>query len=137
VTFADWNRLVDLFERQMRSLVSHGVPVGIQAAAFDKAVRRVVRSLDERPRVFWLSPGVPIGTQIAAFDEAFAILKGSWPRHRSRPAPRICHLLTPFYMWCQNLISRPSSAPWQCLRSRGHRCPASPSSRHSPANAVR
>jgi hypothetical protein len=70
VTFADWNRLVDLFERQMRSLVSHGVPVGIQAAAFDEAVRRVVRSLDERPRVFWLSPGVPIGTQIAAFDEA-------------------------------------------------------------------
>ena len=29
MTFAAWNRLVDLYERQILSLLSHGVPIGI------------------------------------------------------------------------------------------------------------
>ena len=64
----DWNRLVDLFERQMRSLLSHGVPIGIQTAAFDEAARRVLRSLDERPMVFWLAAGVPMSSFATACE---------------------------------------------------------------------
>ena len=45
MTFAAWNRLVDLYERQILSLLSHGVPIAVRGAAFEEALNRVMRSI--------------------------------------------------------------------------------------------
>jgi hypothetical protein len=44
VNFALWNQLVEMYERQMVHLLSHGVPIDVQAAAFEEAMRRVMKS---------------------------------------------------------------------------------------------
>jgi hypothetical protein len=42
---AAWNQLVDLQERQIRSLLSYGLTIEVQIAAFQEALNRVSRSI--------------------------------------------------------------------------------------------
>jgi hypothetical protein len=44
MNFELWNQLIELYERQMLRLWSHGVPIDVQAAAFEEAMRRVMKS---------------------------------------------------------------------------------------------
>ena len=45
VETAAWNRLVDLYERQTRYLLSHGVSIETQATAFQEALSRVAQRM--------------------------------------------------------------------------------------------
>ena len=43
--FPAWRRLVDLHEQQIRALLTHGVSLETQKAAFEEALNRVMRSI--------------------------------------------------------------------------------------------
>ncbi len=91
----DFNRLVDLYEQQMLSLLSGGVSLKIQVAAYQEALIRVARSLSTHvPGIFPYPSLLPLpqkknGKDAGEIDrklpEASQALKRKRPRKLKAP----------------------------------------------------
>jgi hypothetical protein len=78
VKFTHWDQLVEMYERLMIHLLSHGIPLGIQVAAFEEAMRRV------RKQLYVVQGGARSGRSLVQSSNGREVAQGITPKKCTR-----------------------------------------------------